>query len=47
MSKSADEDVIGYILRQEEHHKKVSFQEELIKMLEKFQIPYDPRYVFL
>ena len=46
MSKSADEDVFGYILRQEEHHKRVSFQEELIRILEKFQIPYDPRYIF-
>jgi putative transposase len=46
MSKSADKDAIAYILRQEEHHKRVSYQEELIRMLEKFQIPYDPRYVF-
>jgi len=46
MSKSADDDVIRYILNQEEHHKRVTYQEELIKMLEKFQIPYDPRYVF-
>ena len=46
MSKSADEDVMGFILRQEEHHKRVSFQDELIMMLKKFQIPYDPRYVF-
>jgi putative transposase len=45
MSKSADDDVLGYILRQEEHHQRVSYQEELIKMFEKFQIPYDPRYV--
>ena len=47
MSKSADHDVIRYILNQEEHHRKSSFQEELIMMLEKFEIPYDPRYVFL
>jgi putative transposase len=47
MSTSADEDVMGYILKQGEHHMRVSYQEELIRMLEKFQIPYDPRYVFL
>jgi len=47
MSKSADENVIQYILNQEEHHSRMTFQEELIKMLDKFQIPYDPKYVFL
>jgi len=47
MSKSADEDVINYVLKQEEHHRRRSFQEELIAMLDKFGIEYDPRYVFL
>jgi len=47
MSKSADDDVIQYILTQEEHHKKRTFQEELIAFLDKYQIPYDPKYVFL
>jgi putative transposase len=47
MSKSADEDVIKYILSQEEHHKRVPFKEELIKFLGTFEIPYDPQYVFL
>jgi putative transposase len=46
MSKSADDDVIRYILNQEEHHRRKSFQEELIAFFEKFQIPYDPKYVF-
>jgi REP element-mobilizing transposase RayT len=45
MSKSADEDVIGYILRQEEHHQKKTFQEELIAFFEKYEVPYDPKYV--
>ncbi len=47
MSKSADNDVIQYILNQEEHHRTRSFQEELIAFLDKFEVPYDPKYVFL
>jgi putative transposase len=47
MSKSADQDVINYILNQEEHHRGTTFQEELIKFLDKFEVPYDPKYVFL
>ena len=47
MGKSADDDVIRYILTQEEHHQRKTFQEELIAFLEKFELPYDPKYVFL
>ncbi len=47
MSKSADEDVIQYITNQEEHHRVRTFQQELIAFLEKFEVPYDPKYVFL
>ena len=47
MSKSADQHVIQYILNQETHHQRMTFQEELTKTLDKFQIPYDPKYVFL
>jgi REP element-mobilizing transposase RayT len=39
-------DVIQYINIQEEHHKKVSFKEEYLKLLEKFEIDYDPKYMF-
>ena len=31
----------------EEHHQRKTFQEELIAFLEKFEVPYDPKYVFL
>jgi len=34
-----------YIQRQEEHHKKVSFRDELVALLEKNGIPYDERYL--
>ena len=47
MGRSRDEDVIGYILKQEEHHQMKTFQEELIAFLEKYEVPYDPKYVFL
>ena len=38
--------VRDYILNQEEHHRKKSFQEEFIELLEKHNITYDLRYVF-
>jgi hypothetical protein len=37
---------INYIDRQEQHHKKRSFEEELIDFLKKHGIDYDPEYVF-
>ena len=38
--------VIKYINAQEEHHRKVSFQEELIAFLRKNGIEYDERYIW-
>lgn len=35
-----------YIANQEDHHRKRTFEEEFIALLEKSGIPYDPRYVF-
>lgn len=46
VSKSQVEQVKRYILNQEEHHRRVSFQEEVIGFLEKQGIAYDSRYVF-
>jgi REP element-mobilizing transposase RayT len=37
--------VQNYIRTQEEHHKKVSFKDELIALLKKNKIPYDKRYL--
>ena len=37
--------VVEYIHNQKEHHQKVSFQEELTELLEKYGITYDPRYL--
>jgi REP element-mobilizing transposase RayT len=39
-------DVIQYINSQEEHHKKASFKEEYLKLLQKFDVEYDPKYLF-
>ena len=38
--------VYNYILRQQEHHRKRTFREEYLELLKKFEIPYDPRYLF-
>jgi len=38
--------VINYIERQEEHHRKGSFQDEYLMLLKKHGIDYDARYVF-
>ena len=46
VSRSHVEQVKRYIRNQEEHHRKVSFQEEVLAFLNKQGIQYDPRYVF-
>lgn len=45
-SKSSLDDVIKYIKNQEEHHKKRTFQEEYIGLLQKFNIEYNERFLF-
>jgi len=34
-----------YIANQEEHHRKASFQEELLAFFRRSHIPYDERYI--
>jgi REP element-mobilizing transposase RayT len=38
--------VIRYIQDQKLHHKKMTFVEEYKQLLEKFEIPYDEKYIF-
>ncbi|OWK99571.1 transposase [Kaistella haifensis DSM 19056] len=38
--------VKNYILNQEEHHKKKTFQEEFLAFLKKYDVEYDERYVW-
>jgi putative transposase len=40
------ESVRAYIARQEEHHRKVSFQSEFRQLLKRYQIEFDERYVW-
>jgi putative transposase len=38
--------VINYIATQKEHHGKITFQDEYRKILKKYQVEYDERYVW-
>lgn len=40
------DDVYKYILNQEAHHKKQTFREEYIELLQRFKVDYDERYIF-
>jgi putative transposase len=46
VSRSRAQELIEYIHGQHEHHKKQDFQQELIELLRRHEIEYDPRYVF-
>ena len=38
--------VVAYVGRQEEHHRRRTFQEEYREFLRKYKVPYDERYVW-
>jgi hypothetical protein len=38
--------VANYIRNQPLHHKKMSFEDELLALLRKHRIDFDPKYVF-
>jgi REP element-mobilizing transposase RayT len=38
--------VVRYIQNQQQHHQKRSFQNDYVKLLDKFDVPYDERYIF-
>ena len=40
------DNVYHYIENQEEHHKSVSFQDELRALLKKYKVEYDERYIW-
>ena len=46
VGKSNLQAVINYIKNQEEHHKTVSFESELISLLDAQGIPYDKKYIY-
>ncbi len=45
-SKSQVNNVVKYILNQEEHHKKKTFKDEYLEFLRKFEIEYNEKYLF-
>ena len=46
VSHSGVAQVVAYIQRQLEHHRKQTFQEELIEFLRRHEIEYDERYIW-
>ena len=46
VSVSQLERIAGYIKGQEEHHRRMSFQEEFVRLLKKHRIEYDERYLW-
>jgi putative transposase len=45
-SHSQLDSVANYIRNQEEHHSRKTFKDEYLDMLKKFDIEYDPKYIF-
>ena len=45
-SRSQLDTVIRYIENQQQHHAKQSFRDEYVELLEKFNVDFDPRYIF-
>ena len=46
VSASQADSVIRYIARQQEHHRRISFEEELISLLRKHGVRFDPSHSF-
>jgi len=46
IGESQADTVVHYIQDQEEHHRKVTFQEEFRRFLERYNVSFDERYVW-
>jgi len=46
VSQSVVDKTIEYVGTQKEHHKKATFREEYLELLQLYQVDYDDRYVF-
>ncbi len=46
VSHSQLDKVINYIINQKEHHKKRTFKEEYLDLLNKYMVEYDEKYLF-
>ena len=45
-SHSQLDSVANYIKNQEKHHSRKTFREEYLELLKKFDVEYDPKYIF-
>ena len=45
-SRSQLDTVIRYVQNQQKHHQRRSFHDEYLKLLDRFEVPYDERYIF-
>jgi REP element-mobilizing transposase RayT len=46
LGRSQREDVATYIEHQQQHHRRISFQDEFRKLLDSYEIEYDERYIW-
>jgi REP element-mobilizing transposase RayT len=46
VSESRRRDVVRYIQDQEQHHRRISFQEEFLKLLRSHGVEFDERYIW-
>ncbi|HKQ48687.1 MAG TPA: transposase [Phycisphaerae bacterium] len=46
IGESQVDDLKGYIARQKEHHRTVTFEEEYLAFVKKYNAPYDERYMW-
>jgi putative transposase len=46
VSKSGERAIIEYIINQAEHHKRIGFREEFLKLLKEHEIDFDSKYIF-
>ena len=46
VSQSQVDNIVGYIRKQPEHHRKMTFKEEFIQLLRRHRIAYDERYLW-
>lgn len=46
MSASNEDAVFNYIRKQEQHHRRISFQEEFVALLRKHRVPLDEKFLW-
>jgi putative transposase len=46
IGESGVEKVVAYIGGQKEHHRKMTFKDELVKFLKRYKMEYDERYLW-